>query len=648
MKNVWSVLMVCVAVLVAGSAFALTTTLEPVVVTATRVETPLSEIGSSVTVITSEEIESKQAVHLIDVLRGVPGLDVVRNGGLGQQASVFLRGANSDHTLVLVDGIEVNDPSTPARAFDFASLSVDNIERIEIVRGPGSTLYGSDAMGGVINIITRKGVGDIQTSLSAEAGSFRTHQEKVAVSGGTDRVNYSIVGSYLDSEGITAAGKEYGNSERDGYTRKDVSARVGLTPADGLSVDFFYRYLNAAADLDNYGGTGGDDPNYTSDSSSNFFKAQAQLALFDSFWEQSLGYSLTDYDRSNKNGKDIDHPDDSSQSQYDGQLIQIGWQHNLNLSQSNILTLGAEYEEESMKSRSYSTFIDWVTFLPSSSLSTFPEKSEQTVGYYLQDQIWIGKNFVATGGLRIDDHSQFGTHDTYSATVSYFVPMTKTRFKGSYGTGFKTPTLSQLYENSVYVDGNPSLSPEKSEGWDVGFEQILLDERVTLGATWFETEFDDLILAVWNGTILKSEYLNIDAAKTSGLELTLSLQPVDGLIISGGYTYTKTENVATGEELLRRPRNKYNVALNYQLSKNANMNIGLLHVGEREDYGSEFPWPIITLKPYTVVNLAASYAFTDTLSLTGRIENLLDEEYEEVSGYGTPGIAGYLGARLTF
>lgn len=645
MKNVWSVLMVCVAVLVTGSAFALTTTLEPVVVTATRVETPVSEVGSSVTVITKEEIESKQAVHLLDVLRGVPGLDVVRQGGLGQQASVFLRGANSAHTLVLVDGIEVNDPSSPSRAFDFASLSVDNIERIEIVRGPGSTLYGSDAMGGVINIITRKGAGKIQTSLTAEAGSFKTHQEKVAVSGGTDRVNYSLAGSYLDSEGISVAGKDYGNVEKDGYTRKDLSARVGLMPTDNLGFDFFYRYLNAEADLDNSGGTGGDDPNYTSDSSSNMFKVQAQLALFKNFWEQTLGYAITDYDRTLQNGTDADHPDNSEQSQYDGQLTKVDWQHNLNLSPSNILTLGAEYEQESMQSRSYSTFMaydpDTGTFFPSSYLSAFPEKSEHTVGYYLQDQLWIGKNFVATGGMRLDDHSRYGGHDTYQFTASYSVPLTKTRFKGSYGTGFKAPSLSQLY--SSYGDVN--LKPETNSGWDAGMEQSFWSERILVSATYFESDFKNLIEYSYVTYILE----NIDKADTKGVELTFSIRPVETLNVSAGYTYTKANNVETGEELLRRPRNKYNLNVNYQLSEKGNVNLGILHVGERDDYDSEGVWPLTeTLKPYTVVNLAASYAVTNNLKLTGRIDNLFDEEYEEVSGYGTPGIAGYLGARLSF
>jgi vitamin B12 transporter len=229
------------------------TSLEPVVVTATKLETPVSEIASSVTVITAEEIENRQPTSALDVLRTVPGLDVVRQGGLGQQTSVFLRGGNSTHTLVLVDGIEMNDPANPGRSFDFATLGTDNIERIEIVRGPGSTLYGSDAIGGVINIITRKGSGKPTITLSAEGGSFETHQEKLSLSGGNDLWNYSLAASFIESNGISAADERYGNSERDGYDRTSVSSRIGITPTTNFDLDFFLRYFDSEADLETFG-----------------------------------------------------------------------------------------------------------------------------------------------------------------------------------------------------------------------------------------------------------------------------------------------------------------------------------------------------------------------------------------------------------
>lgn len=632
----------------AGSALAEITVLEPLVVTATRIETPLNEVGSSMTLITRQQIENRQAVNLLDVLRDVPGLDVVRQGGLGQQTSVFIRGANSGHTLVLVDGIEVNDPGNPGRLFDFASFPVENIERIEIVRGPGSTLYGSDAMGGVINIITRKGSGKLKFSLAAEGGSFRTHQETFSLSGGTARVNYAVAGSMLSSDGISTAGTAYGNSERDGFDRQSLSVRLGLVPNDQLKVDFFYRYIDAETELDTFAGPYGDDPNNRFDSTANYFRTQATLSLFDRLWEQKLGFSLTDYDRANTDNPDAMHPFDSIRTRYDSRLSKVDWQHNIVINQANTVTAGAEYEEETAESSDYRTFLDYYSGQPASSLNEFDEKSAQTAGYYLQDQLHLGENFVVTAGLRIDDHSRFGSHQTWSLTASYLVQVTGTRFKATYGTAFKAPTLAQLYENSAWVSGNQKLSPEESVGWDAGIEQTLRDGQVVLGATWFENRFEDLINTFWNPATFKYEYENVDTARTRGAELTVSIRPMDNLAVLAGYTYTETENRSTGEELLRRPRNKYQVNVNYRLSSLAEVNLNVVHVGARKDIDSEDWSRIKTLAAYTVVNLAAGYDLNKNIRLTGRVENLFDEDYEEVSGFGTPGVAGYLGARFNF
>jgi len=417
------------------------TTLEPVVVTATKIETPLREIASSVTVITRQDIENKQTNSVEEVLRSVPGLDVVRQGGLGQQTSIFLRGGNSTHTLVLVDGIEINDPSNPGRSFDFASLATDNIERIEIVRGPGSTLYGSDALGGVINIITRKGSGKPQVSLSAEGGSFDTHQEQLSINGGNELLNYSLVASFLESNGISAAAERYGNSEKDGYDRTTVSTRLGLTPTDDLDIDFILRYVDSEADLDTFAGPFGDDPNNTFDSEALYLRVQARLMLLNDLWEQKLGFSLTDYERENRDETDAAHPSDSSLTTYDSRLYKVDWQNNLYLHPANTLTAGVEYEKEEAQGASEYVYADptWNTN------DAFEKKSAETVGYYIQDQIRLWQDFITTLGVRVDDHQTFGSRLTYRITSSYLFRPTGTRIKGTYGTAFKAPTLAQLF-----------------------------------------------------------------------------------------------------------------------------------------------------------------------------------------------------------
>jgi len=607
-----------------------------VIVTATRIETPASEVASSVTIITGQEIREKQKATVLEVLQTVPTLDVVQAGGPGRETAIFIRGAKSEHTLVLIDGVEMNDPSSPGRTFDFANVTTDNIDRIEILRGPQSTLYGSDAMGGVINIITKKGKGKPTGFLSGEYGSFKTLIGKAGVSGGNRWVNYSLGLSYWDTEGISAANEKDGNAEKDGYRNKSVSAKLGLMPKEYFDVDFIFRYTNAKADIDNSGGVGGDDPNNTADTEQLFFRSQARLFLFGDLWEQKLGFSLSDHKRKGRNDPDPDHPGESSRDSYDGQILKFDWQHDLHLHKTNTLTLGVETEKEKSESSYYSESL----FGPFS--STFPEKTARTTGYYLQDQIKLWDSWFTTLGVRLDDHNRFGNETTYRITSAYLIRQTGTKIKGTYGTGFKAPSLYQLFA-PVYGDEN--LKPEKSKGWDAGVEQSLFGERVVLGATYFHNRFKDLI----DFDSAASKYINVGEAETKGVEMSASLRPLEDLTLRASYTYTDTEDKATGHPLLRRAQNKAGVDVGYRFLAKGNVNLGLVYVGKREDLDySAFPARRVELDEYHLVNLAASYDISKNIQVYGRIENLADESYEEVKGYGKPGISVFGGLKLSF
>ncbi len=592
---------------------------------------------------------TKQQETVLDALRAVPAIDVVRQGGVGQQTSIFMRGANSEHTLVLVDGIQVNDPISPARFFNFANLTTDNIDRIEVVRGPGSTLYGSDALGGVINIITKKGQGEPRLTVSAEGGSYETHREKIALSGGSEKLNYSLTASHLESNGIGAASRKSGNSEKDGYENLSTSARIGLTPTNNFDLDFILRYIDSDADIDNSGGPGGDDPNFTLESKTFFFRTQARLALFNELWEQKLGFSLSDYDRQSKDSVDTARPLDSSRSSYYSNLYKVDWQHNLFLSEANTLTLGIEYEKEKGRQKDQRTFEDW--FNPGTQASSSSEVKKittSTVGYYLQDQIKLWDRFFTTLGMRLNDHDEFGTQTTYQLASTYLFPTTGTKVRASYGTGFRAPSLLQLYD--PVFGGNADLDPEKSVGWDVGVEQNLWEDRVALSLTYFENDFEDLIVNEFvAGTGFL--YLNVDEAETKGIEAAVTYQPTNDITLRVSYTYTDTENKETGEQLLRRPKNKYSADLTYQFLQRGKINLNLLYVGERDDVffnNVTFAGGRTELASYTLINLSASYKITENLRLFGRVDNLFDEKYEEVWGYGTAGINGYLGGEYTF
>ena len=625
----------CFALAVSMGAFAAE---EPqrIVVTATRIETPYERVGSSVTIITEDEIRRSGKSTVLELLRGVPALDIIQSGGPGGNASVFIRGNKSEHTLVLIDGIEANDPVTPGRSFDWAHLTTDNIERIEVIRGPQSTLYGSDAIGGVINIITRKGKGKPTFYLSGEAGAFHTYRSSIGASGSTDFFHYSFDLSRYRTDGISSADHRLpGNHEDDAYRNTTFSGRFGFTPSEILDLDFFVRYTDSRAELDNGGGPNMDDPNYRAWTEQLFLRGQARLELFDGLWEQVLGISYTDHDRKTRNDTDPAHPSDLERSRYDGKIIRLDWQHNLRLHETNTLTIGLETEEEKARSTFYSESM-WGPFT-----SVFPQKSVRTNSCYVQDTISLWDRWFTTIGVRYDDHEVFGSETTYRIATTYHIPNTGTRLKGSWGTGFKAPTLFQLY--SAY--GDPTLQPEKSKGCDIGVEQDLFDGVLTLGITLFRNDIRELIdfdTATWT-------YGNIAEAKTRGVEATATWRPTEALSLLASYTYTRTLDRAARERLLRRPAHKAALQATYQVTRKLSLNARVIYVGRRDDMDfSTFPATRVPLDDYIVVNMGANYQVNDNLEVFARVENLFDKTYEEVKGYGTRGFGLFSGFRAHF
>ncbi len=639
MKKVFAVLLIVSLLVMPGiAASGETEKDEEYVITATRIETPTAKTASSLTVISGQEIENKQEASVLEALRGQPGLNVVQAGGPGAQTAVFLRGAKSEHTLVLIDGIEMNNPITPGRNFDFAHLTTDNIERIEIIRGPQSTLYGSDAIGGVINIITKKGKGKPRFGFSAEGGSFNTFREQAGFSFGNNLANCSLSVSRFDSGGISAADeKDAGNTENDGYGNTSVSMRAGVTPSEFLEFEFFLRAVNADADLDNYGGAYGDDPNYVQSFTQRFIKGQARLSLFDDLWEQQVGISFSRYETKDDNPTDAAHPVDLVKSNYQGSLKKLDWQHNLYLCQTNTLIFGIELEEEKGKFDYYSESV-WGPYLVQ-----FSSRRAQTNGYYVQDQVTLWDRWITTLGLRVDDHDRFGSETTYRLTSAYLIPKTGTKVKATYGTGFKAPSLYQLYSQF----GDENLAPEQSTGWDAGLEQSFCKKRLNFGLTYFKNDFKNLI----DFDSLSFSYKNIAKAESEGVEFYASARPTKQLTLTANYTYTKARDKTTGQALIRRPQNKYALGLNYHFLGRGNVTLDIIHVGRRPDKFFDnvtYATTDVTLDAYTLVNVAASYDISKRFRVFGRIGNLLDEHYEEVAGFGTEGLSVLLGLKASF
>ena len=591
-------------------------TVGEVVVSATRMETSTQEVGSSVSVVTSEEIASKQASTVAEAVRGVAGLDVVQSGGPGKTTGLFIRGGNSGHLLVLIDGVRVNSPTLGS--FDFANLPTDNVEKIEIIRGPQSTLYGSDAMAGVVNIITKKGRNGHHLSLSLEGGSFNTFIEKASLSGAKDKVNYSFSLSREDTDGFSAASEKDGNTEDDGLGKTAASGRVDLQLSDDFNVKLFLRQINAKTDLDDFGS---DDPNYTEDS--ELFVASAAFNyLVTDFWDHTLNLSLTKEDLKFKD------PDTSfHNSRVKTAIKGIDWQNDLYLfDESDIVTSGFEYEKQEGKNDS----------------AGFDE-SLNNKAVYLQNRLSLmGKRINITVGARYDDHSVVGGKATYRLAASYMIN-DATRIKGSWGTGYKAPTINDLYYRDPWGSrGNSDLKPEESRGYDVGLERQFLDKKIMASATWYFTEFKNLIewveYAPWS-----YEPRNVSRARAKGWELSLEVRPVDSLVFKSAYTILDAKNDESGMELSRRPEKKGSLYLGWHSAK-ADIGVTANYAGDRWSDAQNTK----KIDSYTKIDLSAALDVTDSLNIFARVENLTDEDYEEVKGFGTAGRSYYSGVKLKF
>jgi vitamin B12 transporter len=602
---------------------------ETVVVTATRVPTPEAQIASSITVITAADIAARQDQTLPDVLQDIPGLNVVQTGGPGEQTSVFMRGTDSNHVKVLVDGIDVGDPSSPVGAFDFGQFLTPDIERIEVLRGPQSGLYGSDAIGGVINIITKSGSGPAQFTADVEGGSFDTFNQAGGVSGSTGPFHYAadIEHFYSGATPVTPLDLLTPGEARldDSYDNVTGSTKLGYDITDNFDLGFVARYTNTQLlftgdNYNNYPST----PDTTHDETDTlqyYTRGTGHLVLFDGFFEQTIGLAYSSISSTDFS------PDGPTTSYYSGDRVKLDWQGNLRFSSDEILVLGAEYDRDEIRQ-------------PVSAGTT-------TASGYAELQSTLGGNFFNTISVRYDDNNQFGSAATYRVAPAYFIPATGTKLKASIGTGFKAPTLSQLYENfpSYGFFGNPNLKPETSLGYDFGFEQSLLDGKAQFGATYFRNNIKNLI----DDNSAFTSYANVGRAETDGVESFASWQPIQSLTLRADYTYTEANDEILNEELLRRPKHKANLDAKWQATNKLSFDADLLYVGPWIDVTRDVLIPEEETAPgYTTANIATDYAICDRLTIYGRIDNLFDAHYQDPVGFLHPSRGFYAGIRAAY
>jgi len=607
--------------------------LEEVVVTSHRLPTPKDRVASSLSLLTAQDLERKRVHTVAQALREIPGVDVLQTGGEGRTTTVSLRGSGPARTLVFVDGVEVNDPigSGGDGLYDFSRLTTDNVERVEVLRGSQSALYGPAAVGGVVQILTLKGQGPLRASLTGEAGGRGFHRSSLGLSGSDRSLRYALQASHLEETGRSAAEPNAFSTlplEDDGARANNISSSLGYEPVSFLSLRLIHRYSDSETEIDN--AAYDDDPNHTNRAREGLIKGEVSAELLGGDWTQTLSFSQTRQHLLDLNDKDQDHPTDASRASYQGRRDQFEWRQTLRPHSGHTLTLGFENRQEWGDSLSTYEYLDWWTFLPVTSTSQFQEKTQRVNGWYLQDQMAFGERIFLTAGVRADLHDRFGSRGTWRLAPSFLLPKWGTKLKATCGTGWRTPTLFQLYSDY----GNPTLEPERSLAWDAGFEQSFLDKRLALDATLFEQRYKDYLtydLAKW-------AYVNQAKTQMRGAEATLEARPYRDGAIRVSIHYTEARDQATDEILQGRPLRRASLVLDSPTFHRVRIGFECLYVGRRKNP--------VWLSDYTLARLRADWKPTDRLTLFGRVENLFDRRYIEYAGYQTAPRSVFGGAKV--
>ncbi len=619
-------------------------TFDPVVVTATKTPVPISHVTSAVEVFTAKEIALRKVRTVTDLLRLSQGTIVSSNGGPGTQATVRIRGAAADQTLVLIDGAIVN--SGTVGQFNFGPLATDNIASIEILRGAQSMMWGSDAMGGVVNIRTKRGEGPFRVGAFFEYGSFNTLREGLTFSGQKDFIDLSAALSRWDSSGFSAINYRRGASERDSFRNWQASSRLGISlPREGR-FDVNLRWWNSDTAIDSSFG-----PSDVVDANND-----SKGLVLTGIWEQPITdwYSHVLTLARAKEASPFD-PGVSQRNLSSGVVSvpfggpnetkvlsnRIETQHNFQLMKEVALNMGYQFREQQGKN--------------DTGLST---KITSSHSGFAQFQVNLFERLFATAGVRQDSYNTFGDATTYRVTGGYLLKETNTKIRSSWATGFRAPTINELFFPNF---GNPNLDPEKSKSFDVAVDQFLFSKRLKLSVGYFYNRYKDLIETIQNlGVCGAGPFgtnfcpVNVSKAKTKGWESSASLVLAQDLPfmklldILAQYTYTSTRNLDTNRRLARVPVDQVSIRVHYQPIAPLSLVLDFRWVGSQFNRPSTAQDDSQRVPSFKVVNLVASYDVMKQVEVYTRIDNLFNEEYEEILFFGTPVRSIFGGIRVQF
>ncbi len=573
-----------------------------VIVTAFRLPSTVKQTGSSIWIVSEEEIRRRQYIQMTEALLLVPGVTINQNGAFGGQASARIRGASSDHTLVLVDGIVVNDMTSPGGSFDFGSMDVSDIQRIEVLKGPQSTLWGTDAIGGVINIVSKDPGEELSVNFNIRAGNFGTKQYQGGVSAGNEFGDFRISYNDLRSDGISKADKNDGNPEEDAFDTQTVSAKAAVNLPGDARLQFNYRSTAATTEFDSFGlVTGVQDGDEKSETDQTVAQIALVFSAFEDRLQNTIRYSKTDIERDNfSNGL----PSFSAT----GERKVIQYQGNLTITGSQKLTFG--YENEDAKNE------------------TADSSNE---GLYALYQVNPTDDVTLSAGLRQDDHDSFGKETVGRVSAAWHV-RDDVNLRASWGEGFKAPTIFQTTFFCCGASGpNTDLAAETSEAFDIGVDWQLPGGESTVSLTYFEQDTENLITF----SFAVGGYENIRQAESKGVELGFDYRFTEALSVSTNLAYIDSVD-GTGQPLIRLPEVTADVALNWQPTSKFQSTLVVMYNDEEQD-------PRATVDAWTRVDVSLSYRCNRHFEFFGRIENLADEDYQQVFGYGTPGRSAYVG-----
>jgi vitamin B12 transporter len=605
---------------------------ETIVITATRTPQPLELTGTSMSVIDADAIQTRQIDFVTDVLGQTPGLTVVRNGGMGQNADILMRGAEAGQTLVLVDGIRINDPSATSGFALLGDVLTSGIKRVEVLRGPQSTLYGSDAIGGVVNIITARG-GDNVFKADIEGGSFNTQQLNAAASGSLASLEYGAAGNFYVSNSISAADSRNGNTEPDGYHHFGATGNLRWHASDEVSLDGRVYYTRARDSFDGF-----PPPTYSFQDTHQYgdndllaLYGGVNVSLLDGRFSNRLALTYSDSDR-----KTFDVTQDFAAR---GSATRLEYQGTFELNPDNEISLGAETQRTGLYT--FSIF-DTAPILGSDRISSV----------YGQWQSTILDHLTLTGGVRYDHDREFGGHTSYKVSAAWQV-VDGTTLRANVGNGFKAPSLYQLF--SPYSNPVQALKPETATGWEMGIDQSV--GRAHASLTYFERRTSNQIdfFSCYIATppyVISSPacdlraaqggyYYNVNRSHAKGVEAAVAADITDTLKIDANYTNLTDVDLLTGLQLARRPHNSANATLTWRALPELSVGTSIDFLGARFDDAAHFT----PLGSATHLKLFASYEICDEVELFGRVENLTDDRTEPVAGYGAPGRAFYAGLR---